>query len=511
MDAYETTDPQNRDKTDLAETHAATSHQPTDPEETHMVKSHQPAALVEANTANLPQLTSHPETHATADRQPSAGLAATNDALSRRQPAAADRFHRQAITPEEACRRILAHVQPLAAEEVPLADAWRRSAARSIAAPHPYPPFRRSGMDGYAVRAADLPTADATASVELEVLESLQAGTVPTRSVGPGQASRIMTGGMLPEGADTVVMLEMTAAYDRGGVSYVRISKSVPAGRNVSGIGSELNAGATLIEEGRVIGAGETALLAAFGFAAVSVVRRPRIGILSTGSELLEVGDPLAPGRIRNSNAPMLSVLAREAGAEPVLLGRVPDRADEAEALIRSGLADCDLLLTTGGVSVGDSDILVDILARWEGRTLFNKIAMRPGSPTTAALLNGKLLLALSGNPGACFVGFQLLAAPAIRTMLRHGHPMPVSFQARLAERFPKINAFPRYVRGRTETRDGVLWVRPAGEDQSGLMTTIARADCLMVIPPLKEEMGEGAVVTVIPLKPGVDIGTFGA
>lgn len=416
-----------------------------------------------------------------------------------------NRFRREAITPEEARDRILAHVQPLASEVVPLADAWRRSAARSLAAPHPYPPYRRSGMDGYAVRAADLPEeGSASHTAELVVLESLQAGTVPAMKVGPGQASRIMTGAMLPEGADTVVMLEMTAAYERDGISYVRINKPVPAGRNVSAIGSELPAGAALVEEGRVIEAGETALLAAFGFANVAVVRRPRIGILSTGSELLDVGDPLAPGRIRNSNAPMLSVLAREAGAEPVLLGRVPDRADEAEALIRRGLAGCDLLLTTGGVSVGDSDILVDILARWEGRTLFNKIAMRPGSPTTAALLDGKLLLALSGNPGACFVGFHLFAAPAIRSMLHDGNPALRYFQARLAEHFPKINAYPRYVRSRTEVREGILWVRPAGEDQSGLMTTIANADSLMRIPPLKEGLREGDTVTVLPLKPGI-------
>lgn len=416
-----------------------------------------------------------------------------------------DRFRRQAITPEEACNRILAHVNPLETEVVTLADAWRRSAAQSIAAPYPYPPFRRSGMDGYAVRSADLPAKDDMSSTaELEVLESLQAGSVPTRTIGPDQASRIMTGGMLPEGADTVVMLEMTSACDRDGASYVRISKHVPAGRNVSGIGSELQAGATLIDEGRVIEAGETALLAAFGFANVPVVRRPRVGILSTGSELLDVGESLAPGRIRNSNAPMLIVLAREAGAEPVMLGRVPDRAEEAEACMRGGMADCDLLLTTGGVSVGDSDILVDILARWEGRTLFNKIAMRPGSPTTAALLNGKLLLALSGNPGACFVGFHLFAAPAIRTMLHHGNPAPASVRARLAEPFPKLNAYSRYVRSRTEVRDGVVWARPAGEDQSGLMTTIAGADSLMLIPPLKEELREGDLVTVIPLKPGI-------
>lgn len=502
MSNHETIDPGEREA-DIGSRTMASQRQAA-PNEVRAANNRKLTELGETDSENGRKQSNSYEAHAAHGKQPNDF--AESDAADLRPPASSsNRFRRQAITPEEARNRILAHVQPLDSEVVPLAGAWLRSAARSITAPHSYPPFRRSGMDGYAVRAADLPVEGGVPSAaELEVLESLQAGTVPTKAIGPGQASRIMTGGMLPEGADTVVMLEMTAAYERDGVSYVRISKPVPAGRNVSEIGSELQAGSTLIEEGRVIEAGETALLAAFGFASVPVVRRPRVGILSTGSELLDIGDPLAPGRIRNSNAPMLGVLAREAGAEAVLLGRVPDRADEAEAIIRAGMADCDLLLTTGGVSVGDSDILVDILARWEGRTLFNKIAMRPGSPTTAALLNGKLLLALSGNPGACFVGFHLFAAPAIRAMLHQGNAAPAAIRARLSERFPKLNAYPRYVRSRTEIRDGVIWVRPAGEDQSGLMTTIAGADSLMLVPPLKEELLEGEFVTVIPLKPGI-------
>lgn len=500
MSNHEPIDPRNREA-EVGSKTANSQCQADSNDEANVANIRQITELSETCSENTRKQTNHNEAQAANVQQPT-DLTEAGAADLRKPTASPDRFRRQAITPEEACSRILAHVKPLESEDVPLADAWRRSSARSIAAPHAYPPFRRSGMDGYAVRAADLPTdGDTSSTAELEVLESLQAGTVPTKTVGPGQASRIMTGGMLPEGADTVVMLEMTSASVRDGISYVRISKHVPTGRNVSGIGSELQAGETLIEEGRIIEAGETALLAAFGFTSVPVARRPRVGILSTGSELLDIGDPLEPGRIRNSNAPMLSVLVREAGAEPVLLGRVPDRADEAEAIIRDGVAECDLLLTTGGVSVGDSDILVDILARWEGHMLFNKIAMRPGSPTTAALLNGKLLIALSGNPGACFVGFHLLVAPALRAMQRHSAPTPAPLQACLEESFVKINAYPRYVRSRTEVREGMLWVRPTGGDQSGLMTTIAGADSLIVIPPLKAGLEAGALVSVIMLR----------
>lgn len=412
-----------------------------------------------------------------------------------------ERFRRQAVSPEEALRRILAYVKPVDAEVVNLSEAWRRRLTETMTAPHPYPPFRRSGMDGYAVRGADLPVDANSAPVMLRVLESIPAGTVPQCAVGPGEASRIMTGGMMPEGADTVVMLEMTSAYEREGVSFVKIGKPVPKGRNVSEIGSELREGEVLFHAGRTINAGETALLAAFGCAQVSVARRPRVGVLSTGSELLDVGAPESPGQIRNSNTPMLAALLREAGAEPVLFGCVPDQLDELEARVRLSLSACDLLLTTGGVSVGDYDRMADLLACWEGQMLFNKVTMRPGSPTTAAVLDGKLLLALSGNPGACFVGFQLFAMPAIRKLLRDETAAFRRLTARLATPYLKTDAYTRYVRSRIELIDGTVWVRPVGEDKSSYMKTIPDAVCLMEIPPRKETLAVGEIVTVIPIR----------
>jgi molybdopterin molybdotransferase len=415
------------------------------------------------------------------------------------------RFRRRAVTPDEACLRIVKAVLPLEAETVPLPEAWGRALASDVTAPHAYPPFRRSAMDGYAVRAEDLPSdrADGSAPAVLRVMESVPAGKVPSRPVGPGQASRVMTGAMLPEGADTVVMLEMTDAGDRPDADTVRIGKAVPRGRNVSDIGSEIKAGDRIAEEGRRIGPGETALLAAFGLSRVSVVRRPRVGVLSTGSELLEVHEPLAPGKIRNTNAWMLAGMIRDAGGEPVLYGRVPDESRRAQAAIYRGLSECDLLLTTGGVSVGDHDVLAEVVSSWRGEVLFDKVAMRPGSPTTAAVSDGKLLIALSGNPGACFVGFHLFAAPAIRAMLRCAQPLMPKYPARCAEAWLKINAYPRYIRSRTEFREGSLWARPAGNDQSGLMATIAGTDALMVVPPLKEGLEAGAWVQVMPLREG--------
>jgi molybdopterin molybdotransferase len=350
-------------------------------------------------------------------------------------------------------------------------------------------------MDGYAVIAADLAEASSASPVTLEVLEELPGGVAPSRAIRSGQASRIMTGGMVPDGADAVVMLEMTATSGAGDRSFVTIGKSVAAGLNLAGIGSEIAESATLVQPGSAIGPGESALLAACGCASVAVAKRPRVAVLSTGSELLEVEEALAPAKIRNSNAPMLAALLREAGALPELLGKVPDDKGKAERLIRESMERCDLVVTTGGVSVGDYDIMADLVAE-SGQLLFNKVAMRPGSPTSAALLGGKPLIALSGNPSACFVGFHLFVRPALLAMQSARSCLPGSFQAFISVPYPKTNAYRRYLRGYTELRDGRVWVTPTGKDQSSLMTTIAGADCLIEIPAAKHGVEAGQLLT---------------
>ncbi len=412
-----------------------------------------------------------------------------------------ERFRRKAVHPEEAQQAILQHVRILGPENVGLHEAWGRHLAEALIAPHPFPPFRRSGMDGYAVRTPDLEHARPDRPAELAVLENLPGGKEPKHPLGPGQASRIMTGGMVPQGADAVVMLEMVTAGERDGRPFVRIGKSVPPGAHISEIGSEIREGEKLLPAGRSIGAGESALLASCGCARVAVTRRPRVAILSTGSELLEVDEPLAPAKIRNSNAPMLAALVREFGAEPILLGKVPDDAEAAGKLLRRTLAGCDLLLTSGGVSVGDYDVMVDILAQPDVKLLFNKIAMRPGSPTSAAMFGEKPVLALSGNPGACFVGFHLFAVPALSRMLGMEQTVQPSYTAFLDEDFPKVNAYRRYVRASASIRDGQAWATPTGDDKSSLMTTIAGADCLIEIPPTKEGLKRGHPVKVWKIK----------
>ena len=408
-----------------------------------------------------------------------------------------DRFRRRTLQPEEAQQLVLEHARPLPIEHVSLLEAWGRRLAEPLVAPHPFPPFRRSGMDGYAVRVSDLTEATSERPVTLEVIESLPCGVKPSRSIGQGQAARIMTGGMVPDGADAVVMLEATTTTNPNHYGYgnVRISKPIEIGLNIADIGCEMLQDELLLPAGSVIHAGESALLAACGCASVAVVRRPRVAILATGNELLEVDKPLEPAKIRNSNLPMLAAMIREAGAEPLLLGTAPDDRAMTEKIIRDTLSHCDLLLTTGGVSVGDFDVMVDVLAAHDVLLLFNKIAMRPGSPTTAATIQDKLLIALSGNPGACFVGFHLFALPVIKRMLHAEAPYATSFQAHLGVPFPKVNSYRRYIRGRAQLEGGSVKVFPTGDDKSSLMTTIVGADCLIEIPPLKSGLEAGQLV----------------
>ncbi|WP_166237771.1 gephyrin-like molybdotransferase Glp [Paenibacillus turpanensis] len=418
------------------------------------------------------------------------------------------RFQRKAVSVEEARRLILQYAAVMDAEQVRLEQSFGRVCAERVAAAEPVPHFRRSGMDGYAVRAEDLAGATPQEPALLRVIESVPCGTVPALAITPGTAAKIMTGAMVPEGADAVVMIEMTelagheaqAAAEAGGraAAVVAVKKPVPAGANVSAVGSDHPAGELLLAAGARIGAAEAALLASAGRSTVAVYRRPRIGILSTGTELLPIDAPLAPGKIRNSNAYMIAAQVRSAGGEPVIGTAVSDEPAALSESIEQLLESCDAVITTGGVSVGDYDILTDYLHEWSGTLLFTKVMMRPGSPTSAGVHRGKLLFALSGNPGACFAGFELLVRPALQAMLGSAAAEPSPFSAILAADFPKVNAYPRYIRGRSWIEQTAVYVEPMGADQSSRMYPGKGADCFIMIPPGGSGLPKGTVVSAI-------------
>ncbi|HZG88224.1 gephyrin-like molybdotransferase Glp [Paenibacillus sp.] len=415
----------------------------------------------------------------------------------------ADKFDRSAVSVSEALRRVLEAVSPVGAERAALDACYGRRAAEDVVAREPVPHFRRSGMDGYAVRAADTAGASPAAPATLRVVGELACGEVAKFAVPPGGAARIMTGAMMPDGADAVVMLEMTEIVPAAeGGEAIRVRRAAAAGMNVSEVGSDVPEGTVIVRRGERLGGAEAALLAATGAADVAVFRKPRIAIVPTGSELLPIASPAELGKIRNSNAYMLAALTASAGGAPVPFAPVPDSAEALAEAIGEAAEACDLVLTTGGVSVGDYDIMADYLRAPEQRMLFNKVMMRPGSVTSAAVRGGKLILGLSGNPGACAAGFELLARPAIKALQGCANPEPILFEAELAEPFPKTNAYPRYVRGTYWSEGGRLKAAAEAGDKSARMLPGLGAACYVVIPPGGRGWEAGDPVAVLPLEP---------
>ncbi len=406
---------------------------------------------------------------------------------------------RTAIALPEAQRALLRHVRPIDKAKVRLEQAFGYRLAAAAYASEPIPHFRRSGMDGYAVRTEDL----AELPVTLEVTQRIACGTPPAGALGAGTAARIMTGGMVPDGADAVIMQEMAEETADGQRCYVRFTKAVPSGTNITPVGLEAGRGEKLLDAGERIGPAQAALLAAIGCDEPSVYRKPIVAIICTGDELLAIHQRLQPGKIRNSNLYMLASQIREYGGEPQLIGSIPDEPQEARRMLYGIMeGEADLVLTTGGVSVGDFDVVAAILADWDGDTLFNKITMRPGSPTSAGVRGGKLLIGLSGNPAACLAGCELLVRPVLRQMQgeraitadEHGQ------QAILAEGYGKVNAYTRYIRGIRYTDGATVYVRQAGADRSSAIVSLKEANCLIVIPPTKTGVLAGELVTIIPL-----------
>ncbi|WP_160031882.1 molybdopterin molybdotransferase MoeA [Paenibacillus sp. An7] len=410
------------------------------------------------------------------------------------------KFNRKAIQVEAAQQLVANKVKLIETEQVRIEDVHGRIIAQDIIAPHPYPFFRRSGMDGYAVRSADISTASSDQTVQLAIIDEIPCGYSSQKEIVEGTAARIMTGAEVPFGADAVVMLEATELCEVEGKPYVVFKRPTTQGANITPVGLEVSEGDLLVKKGTLITAGEISVLATFGIHQVPVFRKPQVGIFATGTELLGIDEELEPGKIRNSNSYMLQSLVREAGGEPHLLGAIVDELELAEQKLQEALSTYDVVITTGGVSVGDYDIMGDLVRQDEVEMLFNKVTMRPGSVTTAAFIQNKLLFALSGNPGACFVGFELFVRPALQLMQASAHPYLQRWTAFLGSDYSKVNNFTRFVRGKVEIKNGQVFAFPAKVDESSAMVTIKDSDCLIIIPPDKKGLQAGDAVEILKL-----------
>lgn len=407
---------------------------------------------------------------------------------------------RTPLAVEEAVKKVMDCKLEGKKEYVSIFESCDRFLADDIKADHDIPRFDRSAYDGYAVRSIDFAGCTEDNPLHLEVIDEIGAGYVCKKSVGKNESVRIMTGAMLPLDCDAVVMLE-DVMESSDGKSYITVTKLVQKGENLSFKGEDVKEDALLVKKGTKINPGIVALLATFGYDKVPVAKKPRIGVFATGSELLEVDEGLEEGKIRNSNAYMVMAQIKQAGAEAVYFGKLADVLEESYEAMKESLANVDILLTTGGVSVGDFDLLPYIYEKLGAKVLFNKIAMRPGSVTTIASLDGKLLFGLSGNPSACFVGFELFARPIIRTMLFSDDPHLQTSSAILTADFPTANAFTRFIRSRTVLEEGILYAGPSGTDKSSIVSSLINANSLIVLPGGQHGYKAGERVQVILLE----------
>ena len=386
---------------------------------------------------------------------------------------------RKPIPVVEAVRLVMENAQTIGTEIIPLEDTYGRILAEPIIAKHDVPPFNRSPFDGFAVRAEDTADASGDNRVPFNVIGEIGAGHVADREIGKGEAYRIMTGAPIPINADAVVMLEQTVETP----DAFTLRKPFTSGENISLQGEDAKDGEKLIAEGTLIHPGTIALLATFGYAQVKVAKLPVVAILSTGTELLRVDEELTPGKIRNSNGPMIAAQLARMGIGHKSYGMLIDDLDACTEMVKQALSESDVLITTGGVSVGDYDYLPAIYERLGAKVLFNKVGMRPGSVTTVAVLGDKLLFGLSGNPSACFTGFELFTRPAILKKMGTQKPYMPRMKAILGEDFTKPNPFTRFVRAVWETTEEGIVVVPAGFNKSGAVSSIARGNCMMVLP----------------------------
>ena len=368
---------------------------------------------------------------------------------------------------------------------VPVADALGLVTASEIISSEAIPQFANTAMDGFAVRSADV----VDAPCELRVVETIAAGHAPQVTVGPGEASRIMTGATIPPGADAVVMVERTSivtggpASGDGATEIVRVEVSVPPGNHVRPVGDDLHAGTHVFGVGTELTAGHLGVLCSLGLTEVEVFPRPRVGVLSTGDELVDDGSPLRPGQIRDSNRRTLLALAHRADVVPVDLGLSPDDPDEIETAITTGVQTCDAIVTSGGVSMGDFDYVKAVLDRI-GDMRWMQVAIKPAKPLAFGTVGDVPVFGLPGNPVSSMVSFELFARPGLRSMMGHPDPVRPTVEATAAEDLPRrADGKTHFMRVLATPTDGGVEVRSAGGQGSHMLWAMARANALAVVP----------------------------
>jgi molybdopterin molybdotransferase len=394
-----------------------------------------------------------------------------------------------AVSIEEARAAVLQHAMVLDSEDVFLDDALGRALALDAHAPNDVPPFAASAMDGFAIRAAD--TADGAAS--LHIIGESKAGSGAGVSVQPGTAVRISTGAPVPDGADAIVPQEMTTTAD----GTVHVDGQIAIGYHLRPPGEDIRAGELVVPAGSLLGPAELGVLASMNIPRPSVVRRPRVAIAGTGDELTDPGKPLLPGAIRDSNGPALGGAVHRAGGELVARVRVGDDLEATVSVLGAALRDVDMLITTGGVSVGPHDHVRPALKRLGFREAFAGVKLKPGRPTTFMVGDdGTLVFALPGNPVSALMAFRLFVVPALDAMLgRSGEHHPV--KATADEELEGALGRTTVIRCRTTLQDDGWHVRPTKSQDSHILTSMLGVDALALVPEDRDGIGAGEPVEI--------------
>jgi len=405
------------------------------------------------------------------------------------------------IKVEDALKIVLRCIRILNSETVKLVDSLGRVLAEDIRSDSNIPGFDNSAMDGYAVKSLDTKGARKDNPKVLDVADDIKAGDMPKKIVRPGQAIRIMTGAPIPKGADSVIMVEDTEKVSgvRCQVSgFVKIFKEVEPRENIRKAGEDIKKGDLVISKGTLLKSAHIGILASLGRAQFKVFRKPKVAILATGDELVDADERIGPGKLRSSNTYTLYSQILRYGGIPKNLGIARDKPSELEKKIKAGVLTCDLILTSGGVSVGDYDLVKDILAKMGTNIRFWKVAMRPGKPLVFGVIKGIPVFGLPGNPVSSMVVFEIFVRPVILKMLGQKKDERKKIEAVLEEDIKKKPGFRYFLRANTRWHQGRYLTRTTGPQGSAILKSMALANSLIILPEDKEFVKKGERVTVI-------------
>lgn len=386
---------------------------------------------------------------------------------------------RENISLEEAEQLLLDHCKVYNTESVLLSDALGRVLAEDVVAGENIPPFDRTPLDGYAMAAKDTEGASVEHPISLRVIEEVPAGYTATQGITTGTTIKVMTGAPIPEGADAIIKFE---AVERQG-DKISLQRGLHSGENIIWGGEDVRIGQIVAQRGMIITPPIMGLCAALGISKLTVYEQPQIALVSTGDELVDVTEPLQPGQIRNSNSYSLQGYCTQEGAIPVVIGTVKDEVDAIVAMIERGLEQANMVITTGGASVGDYDVIADALQALGAEMIFRRINVKPGMPTMAAVKDGKVILGLSGNPAASLIVYQLLGIPFIRKLAgRKEYQLP-KLEAIVRDQFRKASPQRRFLRGKLILEHGQIAVDLTGSQGNGILSSMVGCNVLVEVP----------------------------